>query len=97
AWRACDGLFRLALGISRRVFRRLIGRHPVALLEPAAEIDVGATLRAEGLMPRHDRLAADRAAARTGGKGFDGGLRHHFDIGSPEPGIQREAVWARRH
>src|SRR5438067_8760763 len=78
AWRSCAALFGLALGVARRVFRRLIGRHPVALLEPAAEIDIGAALRAEGLMPRDRGLVADWAAALAGGKGCDGVLRHHF-------------------
>src|SRR5438067_4178539 len=89
AWRSCAALFGLALGVARRVFRRLIGRHPVALLEPAAEIDIGAALRAEGLMPRVRGLVADRAAALAGGKGCDGVLRHDFDIGSPPHDVKR--------
>src|SRR5207248_125290 len=95
AWRSCAALFGLALGVARRVFRRLIGRHPVALLKPAAEIDIGAALRAEGLTPRDRGLVADWAAARTGGKGCDGILRHHFDIGSPPHDVKRGAVGAR--
>src|SRR5712672_1545881 len=74
AWRSCAALFGLALGVARRLF----GRHPVALLEPAAEIDIGAALRAEGLMPRDRGLVADWAAALAGGKGCDGVLRHDF-------------------
>src|SRR5204863_8305416 len=95
AWRLWAALFGLVLGVARRVFRRLIGRHPVALFEPAAEIDIGATLRAEGLMPRDSGLVADRAAALAGGKGCDAVFRHDFDIGSPSHDVKRGAVGAR--
>src|SRR4051794_24954215 len=69
-------LFGLALGLARRILGRLLGLDPVIPLEPAAEIDVGAAPRAEGLMPRHGELAADRAAARAGGERRHGILRH---------------------
>src|SRR5689334_10819646 len=37
--------------------------HAVVAGEPAAEIDEGTAMRAEGPVPRHRRLAADRARA----------------------------------
>src|SRR5947208_10712387 len=88
-------LFGLALGLARRVLGRLLGLDPVIALEPAAEIDIGAASRAEGLMPRHGELAADRAAARAGGERRDGILRHGSDIVSSRHDVKSGAlaVW----
>ena len=88
-------LVGLALGLARRVVGRLFGFDPVIALEPAAEIDIGAAGRAERLMPRRGRLAADRTAARPGGERRDRILRHAFDIGSPRHDVKSGAfaVW----
>src|SRR5205823_7894699 len=85
-------LVGLALGLARRIVGRLLGLDRVIALEPAAEIDIGAAGRAERLMPRRGRLAADRRAARPGGERRDGILRHAFDIGSPQHDVKSGAV-----
>src|ERR1700690_2792332 len=60
--------------------RLLVARDPVAVFEPAAEIDVAAARRAERPGLYAYRLAADRAGrgARTGGIGAH---RHDGDMG----------------
>jgi len=55
--------------------RRVLGFHPIILLEPAAEIDVGAALGAERTMARRNRFAADRAG--SAGRDRDDGIMRH--------------------
>src|SRR5690606_2855928 len=47
----------------RLALRRLVGRHAISALHPAAEIDVGTALRAEGAEAVHRRRLADGAAS----------------------------------
>src|SRR5438477_2470824 len=88
-------LLGLALGLPRWIVGRLLGFDPVVALEPTAQIDIGAPPRAERLMPRSSRLAADWTAARPGGERRDGILRHSSDIGSPRHDVKSGvlAVW----
>src|SRR4029079_58829 len=59
---AHSSIARLALGRALAVFIVIVlGRHRVDTGKPAVEIDVRATLGAEWLEGRLDRLAADRA------------------------------------
>src|SRR3546814_10274542 len=52
-----------ALAFCEGTLRHLLGGDAVAALHPAAEVDVGAALRAEGAEAVHRRRLADRTAA----------------------------------
>src|SRR6266851_10391428 len=93
---------RLRLVAVLRLFLgRLFGGDAVAFLEPAAEVDVAAARRAEGLIARRDRLAAGRAASPPSGKLghriIGVGFRHAPDILSQLHDVKRTDIAAAEH